>query len=925
MSKRLSSVPEFLQFTRHKQKVKNHLLYLLLECEEGYLMRFTISKKLILGFLSVTLFFGVTSGMFYHSLYKVNNSYSEIIHLRVNILGNAKEIQILALQQTNSLRGYLLTEDPKFLSELQIANTDMNSVINETSRLVTETEDNSTVTRLGELNREFYTKYEELLTLKEDHYNQDLVVDYFKSEVLPNGIQFAGLTESLTERQQVLMDEERLDNTELVEQIKLITILLSVIAFVLNILIGLFISRNITRNLSKITTVITGLTPESSALKMIPKIEVKSGDEIEDIAMAFNNMAFSLKEKSWLETNMTEMATMFQGIHDLETLFEKFMTKLTPMVGADFGVLYGRGSGEEKFYSLATYAYNGQKMRESSFSYGEGIIGQAALEKRIIHLVNIPENYIHITSGVGFAPPANIIVIPVEFEGEITAIIELASFRMFEPIHETLLKQVASHIGITVNSVSGRMQVESLLKESKKLTEELQCQSEELQLQHEELISMNEILEEQYKNSEKKTQDLNNTKMKLEEKAKQLELNSKYKSEFLANMSHELRSPLNSLLILAQLLVENEKENLTEQQVIFADTIYKSGHDLLQLINEILDLSKVESGKMEITPSKVYLKDVCLFAERQYQQIAIQKGLKFTILLDKNIPKEIWIDHHRLQQIINNLLSNAFKFTEQGEIIMDIHKPNLANHPFLFNHETVLAFSIKDTGIGIANDKQKLIFQAFQQEDGTTSRKYGGTGLGLSISQEIAQLLDGDICVESVLGKGSTFTFYFPVYRKRYSEEVPILDEVASSLEVNNETKEQLLKSQEEDTLLKGKKILIVDDDMRNIFAITTALENKGMDIIFAENGKDGLTIVQKNSDIDLILMDIMMPEMDGYETIQSIRSIPKFKNIPIIALTAKAMKLDKDKCIESGASDYISKPVFLDQLLSLMKVWLYR
>ncbi|QNF29699.1 ATP-binding protein [Metabacillus elymi] len=890
-------------------------------------MRFTISKKLILGFLSVTLFFGATSGIFYYYINKINNSYSSIINVRVNILSNIKDIEILATQQTNSLRGYLLTKSPDFEKELQRANIELDLLIRETSSLVTQSESRKVVTELSELNKQFTKKYEELLRQFEEDSNQEEALDYFISEVLPIGIEFAPLTKYLTERNNQLMSDAKAENTALVDDIKQTTILISFVVLIINLLIGLFISKNITNNLSKITKVITTLTSTSSTKERYIPIEVKTNDEIGDIANAFNKMTIALQEKSWLETSITDIATMYQGIHDLPTLAEKFITKITPMVGANYGVFYiKQGSEEPRFQSLATYAFQNQKMSVPSFSYGEGIIGQAALEKRAIHLVELPENYIQISSGVGTASPASLFIIPVEFEGEITVIIELASFKKFEPIQERLLKQIANHIGITVNSVRGRMQVENLLRESKQLTEELQSQSEELQLQHEELISMNEKLEEQYKSSEQKTKDLNNTKMELEEKAVQLELNSKYKSEFLANMSHELRSPLNSLLILAHLLTENEEGNLTIQQVEFADTIYKSGNDLLHLINEILDLAKIESGNIEIIPSEVILNDVCRFIERQFQPLADQKGLKFSIQIDDKLPKVIWTDEQRLQQVIKNLLTNAFKFTEYGEVEMKLYKANLANHPTLKNDETILAFSIKDTGIGIPIDKQQLIFKAFQQGDGTTSRKYGGTGLGLSISRELAQLLGGGIDVESSPSKGSTFTFYLPVYDKSSLTEVnPLNDEVATTLEIINDNKQNSLLEQDGDELLKGKKILIVDDDMRNIFAITTALEKKQMEIVFAENGKSGLIVLQENPDIDLILMDIMMPEMDGYETIRIIRKKSEYEDIPIIALTAKAMKIDKDKCIEAGASDYISKPVFLDQLFSLMKVWLYR
>ncbi|KKI91996.1 hypothetical protein WQ54_11945 [Bacillus sp. SA1-12] len=889
-------------------------------------MRFTISKKLIAGFLTVTVLFGAAIGVFYYYMNKINSSYSNMIDIRVNILSNVKDIEVLSTQQTNSLRGYLLTANPDFETELHRVNTELNLLINETSILVTRPESKEAVEELKKLNIQFTAKYEELLRIFNENSDQQAALDYFKTEVMPIGMKFAPLTNYLTDQNQEIMTQARNENTALVNDMKEMSIIVSMTLLIISLFTGLLISRNIKRNLSKMTKAIASFASGSSNITQFTPIEVKTNDEIGEIAKSFNEMTKTLQEKSWLETSLTEMATMYQGIHDLDKLAKEFLSKITPMVGASFGVFYVKdGSDKKLFRSIACYAKNGHCKETPNYHLGEGIVGQAALENKVIHLTDLPIGYIKITSGVGVGEPASLLVIPVEFAGEVTVVIELASFKRFEHIQEKLLYQIANHIGITVNSVSGRMQIEKLLKESKQLTEELQSQSEELQLQHEELISMNEKLEEQYKRLEQKTKDLNTTKLELEEKAEQLEMNSNYKSEFLANMSHELRSPLNSLLILAHMLSENEEGNLTNQQVQYAETIYKSGNDLLHLINEILDLSKIESGMIDIIPSEVTLKEICLLAERQFLPLAKQKGLRFSINMDEELPSSIWTDQYRLQQVINNLLSNACKFTENGEVIMHVHKAKLETHPTLSHNDTVLAFSIRDTGIGIPFDKRKLIFQAFQQGDGTTSRKYGGTGLGLSISQEIAQLLGGGIDVESEQGKGSTFTLYLPVYEKNCSTEAgQLIDEAATTLE-DLSGNIQLEGTQDSDSLFKGKKILIVDDDMRNIFAITTALEKKQMDIFFAENGRSGIAALQENPDIDLILMDIMMPGMDGYETIHAIRAIPEFQNIPIIALTAKAMKMDKVKCIEAGASDYISKPVFLDQLFSLMKVWLYR
>ncbi|MFJ8260174.1 ATP-binding protein [Peribacillus asahii] len=858
-------------------------------------MRLTISKKLIIGFLSVSLFSGGTIGIIFYYINKADSSYVKIEKQQITVLNNVKSIQVLSYQQTNSLRGYLLTGNSKFKKNLKNENNEMTHLIGETNKLTIESGSEADISKLGELNQEFQMRYEQLLSIFEENVDQEQASNYFVNELYPIGNELSLLTTSLAERQQIMMDVAREEYSKKERQMKQMLIVFSVLAVLINMIIGLIISRNLTKNLSKITNVIKKMTENSSDEMEIPKIDVNSRDEVEDIATAFNKMTYSIKEKSWLETSIVEMATMYQGIHDLKTLGQRFITKITSMIDANYGVFYVKqGTGEERFHSIASYAFNGQNSGQSSFGYGEGIVGQAALEKRMIYLtdLDLPEDYIKIASGVGSASPTNLMVIPVEYEGEVIVVIELAKFQEFTPIQQILINQVANQIGVTVKSVSGRMQIENLLKESKDLTEELQSQSEELQLHHNELVCMNE---------------------KLEEQAKQLELTSNYKSEFLANMSHELRSPLNSLLVLANLLAGNTEGNLTEQQVVFADTIYKSGNDLLQLINEVLDLSKIESGKIDIIPGEVLLKNICLFAERQFLPLAKQKGLHLSIRLDENLPETIRTDQYRLQQIIRNLLSNAIKFTAEGVVTLHVHQVHVENM------NTTIAFSIKDTGIGIPKEKQKLIFQAFQQGDGTTSRKYGGTGLGLSISQDLASLLGGNIKVESDFGQGSIFTLYLPIY------ETSNIKETAFAIEVIDGNERETVALDQEDTLFIGKKILVIDDDMRNIFAITSALENKQMEIVFAQNGKDGMSVLKENSDVDVILMDIMMPEMDGYETIYAIREMPEYKKLPIIALTAKAMAHDKEKCIEVGASDYISKPVYIDQLLSLMRVWLYK
>jgi two-component system, chemotaxis family, sensor kinase CheA len=728
-----------------------------------------------------------------------------------------------------------------------------------------------------------------------------------------------------------------------------------IVGFLIGIGVTILILHSVTGNLNKVTSVMTKVA--FSRADKLPRIKVNSKDEIGEIAMAFNEMAQALEkhitqekelkkaaeEQSWLTTKIAEIATMYPGIGNLETLAHLFITKVTPIVGANYGLFYIKHSiGDEvRYQKLGAYAYNQQhEVGAESFRLGEGIVGQCALENRMIWLNQVPDNYIKIISGLGEARPSNILIIPAEFEGEVLAVIELASFESFSHLEQMLLKEVMSNLGINIKSILRHMQVEKLLQESQTLTEELQSQSEELQLQQEELRTTNEQLEKQYESSEQKTIELEKIKSILEEKAHQLTLSSKYKSEFLANMSHELRTPLNSLLILAQMLGKNVDGNLTSEQVKYAETIFSSGNDLLHLINDILDIAKIEAGKIEVTFIDIKLSDVKEFVEAQFTPVARKKNIKLNVQLADNLPKSINTDKQQLQQILKNLLSNALKFTEYGAVSLTIQKveKGIFSKESAVNYSDIeLAFSVKDTGIGIQKENQDIIFDAFKQADGTIGRKYGGTGLGLSISRELAHLLGGFIEVESIEGNGSTFTLYLPNYKNIKSTALSISKaEVAAgffedsssvpvtSVEFPLKADKPRKQSHERKALL-GKKILVVDDDMRNIFSLTTALESYQVEVMFAENGREGIEVLQKNSNIDLILMDIMMPEMDGFEAIQVIRQMPEFQDLPIIALTANAMKDDRKQCIEAGASDYISKPVNLRQLFSIMQVWLYK
>lgn len=564
------------------------------------------------------------------------------------------------------------------------------------------------------------------------------------------------------------------------------------------------------------------------------------------------------------------------------------------------------------------------------------------MEKESRIITDVPENYSLISTGLGEAKPRSILIAPVIYEEEVLAVLELASLEEFTPAELELIKQINHTLGMAINSVLSRMEVERLLKESQMMTEELQAQSEELQSQSEELQAqseelqsqseelrmINEQLEERTKEAEKRAHELEKTKQQLEEKAEQLIQSSQYKSEFLANMSHELRTPLNSILLLSEMLAdESEEGNLTEEQKEFARVIHSSGSDLLNLINDILDLSKVEAGKMEMVIEEMNTRELPVYVGNQFAYLAEQKGLELKIDVDDHLPDLIYTDQRRFQQIVKNLLSNAVKFTENGSVTFRMRKVGAETAGKYVKTEGAdfwLEVAVQDTGIGIPEKKQDLIFEAFQQGDGATGRKYGGTGLGLSICREFARLLGGTICLDSTVGKGSTFILYIPSLPNGIAatEEVPAPESEAAPALLYEED-QQLGEKESAGRAFRNKTVLICDDDNRNIYALKKALSKEGMKVLVSQNGFECLDMLDLHKEVDIVLMDIMMPGMDGYETMQRIRENDAFADLPIIALTAKAMKGDRQKCLDAGATDYISKPLKMDQLLSVMRVWL--
>jgi HAMP domain-containing protein/signal transduction histidine kinase/ActR/RegA family two-component response regulator len=636
-------------------------------------------------------------------------------------------------------------------------------------------------------------------------------------------------------------------------------------------------------------------------------ITVEAQGEVAVLKDNINQMIGNLKdtthknqEQDWLKTNLARFSGMMQGQRSLESVAQLLMSELTPLVDAQHAAFYtmeNDESGEAVLHLLASYGFGGRKSLSNSYRLKESLIGQCAFEKKRIVVADVPSDFIFITTGMGAAPPRTVVVLPVLFEGETKAVIELASFRPFNANYLTFLDQLMDSVGVILNMISSSMRTEELLQQLKKSNAELEAQAVELN--------------DKAKLLEVKNNEVELASRSLEEKAEQLQLISKYKSEFLANMSHELRTPLNSLLILSQMLAENRDGNLTPEQVKFAQTVYTSGNDLLSLINEILDLSKVEAGKMPIDPRTFGLSDIKEYLEQTFRHLAEQKSLSFEIRMQPGLPDTLFTDVSRLQQILKNLLSNAFKFTSKGAVVMRISAAG--------DSSELVSFSVQDTGIGIPAEKQRMIFEAFQQADGTTSRKYGGTGLGLTISREIARLLGGTIEVVSAPGEGSTFTLNLP---RIYTGPDAASREERSMLE---EVVEREVPPLPMGADFSGTRVLLVDDDTRNIFAIRTVLEARGIEVLHAANGKIALELLQHHPDLNMILMDTMMPEMDGLEATRAIRQNTRFRALPIISLTAKAMKGDREKAIEAGASDYVTKPVDPDRLLAVIYDWRQR
>ena len=1209
--------------------------------------RFTIRAKIVTGYLVVLLCLGAALFLLSSRITSMERAIDFVTEHDIEVHDLSSQVEKHALDMETGMRGYVITGEDRYLEPYTSAKSNWSSDYEKLYGLIA---DNPGQVRQLEAIRSnieewIETAGEQAIAHKREGRTTSLdaffredagkrIMDRLRSQLE----EFRNVEKELTEQRVDSLDKQNEDLQLTLSIIFLLIVALSVAA-------AATISGSIVRTIRAVIGAISDIAA-SEGVQSGKRIQVHSRDEMSDLGEATNRLLESQEGENWLQSGIAEVAVSYQGQSRVDQVAQTFTAKLSELLGAACGVFYLRSG--DVLTKRASYAAAGGDPGAESFRLGEGLAGQSALENRVLAIDRVPDDHIKIATGLGESSPRSILIIPVHHEGRVEGVVELASLGAFTSLHRKLAEQIRGTLGMAISNVLAQMEVKRLLEESQTMTEELQAQTEELQQQAEELKAQSEELtaqqdelraandalkksEDDLKRQQEELEDSNlelakrseliveharrleeiNERIEqqnglLERQASDLKTASKYKSEFLANMSHELRTPLNSLLILSQLLAENKEGNLYPKQVEFAHTIHSSGSDLLRLIDEILDLSKVEAGQMKIEMQPLVWEEILDSLRRGFEPLAQRKNVDFLLTLEESLTDRLLLtDTHRLQQILKNLLSNAFKFTARGKVELRIFR---AAHGEIAD---AVAFEVSDTGIGIPEDKKAIIFEAFQQADGSTSRKYGGTGLGLTISRELAGLLGGRIEVESREGEGSTFTFLLPASQpnaeaptekevaaaespvaasaaqaapdvlapsiewtspelvadadvpddrhalesgdkvlliieddasfakimldlarsrkfkglvalqgdkglalaKAYKPDAIILDiqlpvidgwsilerlkqhpelrhipvhvisvvdepqqgltrgamaylrkpadkesmenalsrieafldrslkrlliveddivlrnsmvelighddviitavstgeEALKELERErfdcmvmdlgladisgfelldrirkNEKLRQLpiiiytgkeldmreeielkkyaesiiiknVKSQERlfdetalflhrveanlpedrrnilkklynnETAFEGKRLLLVEDDIRNIFALTNVLKSHHLNVSFAENGREALELLEKDPAFDLILMDIMMPEMDGYETMRAIRRMPQFDRLPIIALTAKAMKEDRQRCIEAGASDYISKPIDIDKLLSLLKVWLY-
>ncbi|GHH98762.1 ATP-binding protein [Neobacillus kokaensis] len=899
-------------------------------------LNFNIHAKIITGYLTILICLVLALLIVIDRMNDLQKEVDFVSQHDVEVHDLANQIQKNVLDMETGVRGYVITGDKEYLEPYNQATRSWLDNYNKLHSLLKESgNQQSALEDMKPLIINWITTFGEVVIQEKKagntaalekhfkHYNGKKVTDQLRT-------QFASFLANERKMTNQRIDMLRQNNNNL--KITLYAIILLVTA--ITVATAFFLSHSIVNTIRQVVQTIKNIT--DSKVDLTTRIEVKAKDETRELAEAMNNLLENLDKQSWVQKSVTEISLIYQGITDVNELSRVFLTKLAPMLEAVYGVVYLRKdqSGGEVFYvKSAGYALADDDRLPQSFRQGEGVIGQAAVDQRIFLIDHLPEEHFKVATGLGTSSPKSLIVAPILFDDRVEAVVEFAALEPFQSKHLTLLDQLQEKFGSAISSVRGRMEVERLLGESQILTEELQAQSEELQAQSEELQmqqdqlqTTNEFLAEQKQYAEQRALELKKAKDELEDYSRKLQQSSQYKSDFLANMSHELRTPLNSILILSQMLMETDGDMDIEEVRESAQVVHTAGGDLLRLIDDILDLSKIEAGKIEILTDEVNVTELPQVLKNMFNPVAAKKNLTFKVITAAGVPDVIETDGQRLQQILKNLLSNAFKFTEKGSVTVNIALAKPEQH-MVETDETLLAISVRDTGIGIPHDKQQIIFDAFQQVDGTTNRQYGGTGLGLSICREFTHLLGGALTVESEPGEGSTFTLYIPSKREITEQpELLAIEEAAVSVSEPAEIEEEPVFIEEESSdeqIFKGKKVLLTEDDGRNVFALLSALEKKGIIVEVAENGKEAIDKLQAGGKYDLVFMDIMMPVMGGYEAMKVIREEMGMHQLPIIALTAKAMKGERDKCMEAGASDYIMKPLDINQLFSLMRVWL--
>ncbi len=1163
------------------------------------MLKLSFKQQLLTGFAVTLIFVLISAGASYLSIKSLNESYAWVDHTQ-NVAKKAERLEIRLLHSEASLRGFILTEKDSYRIPYD---ENINKILPMVDELITLVNDNpQQLKRLDSIKLYAVEKVSDMkqIAAKGSIGNFAAAKQQFLTDKgRVDKIKFLGFTDQFIDLEYQLLKQRQETSTNRGTQTISIIIITSLIIFGLVLFLLKYIRQTFDQQ------------KESERQILLANKELE--------ALSAKN-----EQHNWILSGEAKINETIRGEFEMDDLARNVITAICDLLNYPVGAFYLANRGQQTLKLRGGFALD-DSMQGKAYRFGEGLIGQVALEKKTKILHPVPENYLKITSGLGESTPTHIICLPILFEDETIAVLEMGLLSAPTAVHLDFLTVVAHDIGVAANSMVAKVKLQALLEKTQQQaeeltsqqeelrvtnedlmhkTEELQASEEELRVQQEELQQANSELEEKAQLLEEKNISINQAKEAIGLKAEELELSSKYKSEFLANMSHELRTPLNSILILARILKENKQANLSEEQIKYAGVIHNAGSDLLALINDILDLSKIESGNIDLVIEQVRPSTIQSHTKALFSEVANQKGINFEFNLANNLPETIATDQTRLEQIIKNLLSNAFKFTKaKGTITIEAglaRKDQIKQNKSLIDDELApIYFSVTDTGIGIPQDKLQVIFEAFQQEDGSTSRKYGGTGLGLSISRELANLLGGEIQLTSEVGIGSTFTLFIPqslgskkdskptveieketlvTYQERkitapesiatpvksgegnklliveddenfaeilkaYAIEkgfepilahsgddglelaitelpdaivldvmLPVMDgwSILKQLKANpatqhipihmmsagdekaskakkegaigflkkpvdkekldhafellsnqytydfhnvlviedqilqsNELTEQLIKkgakvsqaytgaearqmltesifdciildlklpdisgfdlldeiksnpetkevpviintameldkdkmahimrysqamvlksNKSNDRLLdevslfmnklqadapkqdhavkinkepknyaptiekalQNKTILITDDDMRNIFALSSALQDYDIKVIIANNGVEALKKLEAHQEIDLVLMDIMMPEMDGYEAMRQIRTKRQWANLPVIALTAKAMKMDREKCMEAGASDYISKPVDIDKLLSMLRVWL--